>query len=833
MNFTIWIFLSACQAKNALDRKKPNIILLVTDDQDILMKSEDVMEKTRRLIVEGGIKFKNAFTTTPTCCPSRSSFLTGLYAHNHGIMTNNGNCTGEEWKEKFENRTYGVKLQEQGYTTAFFGKYLNEYTGDYKPPGWDKWFGLIKNSRYYNYTIAKWEKGRKSRCENDRNSCEYVPKRVEKPTYGNDDAPKKCKYGFQKCDYLTNVITRNAVKYFKRVKSNDPDEPVLMVLNYPAPHGPEDASPKYENSLLPGGTKYEEYKHLLTAHRDSNTYDYVDKSTFSKHWFLRSLEHMDEKAKNFTDFLQLKRLQTLFSVDDSVEKVYRAVEETGQLDNTYFIYTSDHGYHLGHFGVVKGKALPYDFDTRIPYYIKGPGIPKNETRDQIVLNIDLMPTLLEIGGPHKWALEEERKLDGVSFLDIAKNKNSTKPWRNYFLIERGKFPMNLLNPRPDRNRVFQEYLSQLCPTEKYAYPDSGTCREGQRHYCTYTDAQGYKLEKCEISREGFAFKNGECCCHGCLRKNQRRNNWCPKTRTTRAANHPRYQPLDEQCLVEERNCTCTNENKSKQLKLKDTKPKPLNEIREKMKQEKEAYEKNKAFHQRIRSQHNKSVRKEKQCGGRGLACYTVDNESFQTEPRWTNGDACYCSNASNGTFFCIRGLNETDNYLYCEFMTNHTEYYNLTIEPDFIMNQWNAGPIGDGRSMDVGALKRLKDQLFRCKGEECKPEIVYPRERPNSYYGRSRLEEGRRDGRRNSRRNQGKDRSGRRSDFRGRRGERAVNRHQRRHHQPRSDRPKSDRYRQFKTQYSNPLVHFVNAKSTTWSKLPSEVQIIEIDARPF
>ena len=62
---------------------------------------------------------------------------------------------------------------------------------------------------------------------------------------------------------------------------------------------------------------------------------------------------------------------------------------------------------------------------------------------------------------------------------------------------------------------------------------------------------------------------------------------------------------------------------------------------------------------RIRTQHNKSVRKEKQCGGRGLACYTVDNESFQTEPRWTNGDACYCSNASNGTFFCIRGLNET------------------------------------------------------------------------------------------------------------------------------------------------------------------------------
>ena len=175
--------------------------------------------------------------------------------------------------------------------------------------------------------------------------------------------------------------------------------------------------------------------HNVTTHH-TPAYDFAPNP--DKQWILRHTERMLPIHRSFTDMLMTKRLQTLQSVDKAVEKIVQRLSDTGQLDNTYIFYTSDHGYHLGQFGLVKGKAFPFDFDTHVPFFVRGPGIAPRSVRNQPVLNIDLAPTFLDIAGLHK-----PPHMDGKSLLPTFSTPE--KSLRDAFLIERGKMTFERYN----------------------------------------------------------------------------------------------------------------------------------------------------------------------------------------------------------------------------------------------------------------------------------------------------------------------------------------------------------------------------------------------------
>ncbi|XP_022109102.1 N-acetylglucosamine-6-sulfatase-like isoform X2 [Acanthaster planci] len=354
--------------------KRPNIVFILTDDQDVTMNGMTPLVNTVSLIGKQGITFNNMFVSSPLCCPSRSSIFTGNYVHNHKTLNNSisGGCSNKNWQSGPERSTFATYLKGMGYSTFFAGKYLNQYGTklaggvSHIPPGWDEWNGLVKNSKYYNYTLS-------------------VNGKAEQ--HGDD----------YHHDYLTDLINNRSHEFLEKQSESTP--PFFVMVSTPACHAPFDSAPQYVQNFTknaaPRGPSF-------------------NKAGKDKHWLIRHAPNpMAKSSVTILDDVFRKRWRTLLSVDDMVKNIVDTLDSKKLLDSTYIIFTSDNGYHLGQFSLPMDKRQLYEFDIRVPLLVRGPKIKAGTVTDHIAVNIDIMPTIVHLAGD-----PAPQNVDGISLVPI-------------------------------------------------------------------------------------------------------------------------------------------------------------------------------------------------------------------------------------------------------------------------------------------------------------------------------------------------------------------------------------------------------------------------------
>ncbi len=385
--------LAVGQRADAAGPNSPNIVFFLTDDMTANELSG--LPLTQSLLAGNGVSFNRAYVSYPLCCPSRATFLTGRYMHNHATRGNAQPFGGAKRFEDVggETQALPVRLKAAGYQTAHVGKYLNGYGGAgfcgegsvaHVPAGWDWWFakmaatnGACSENNYYQYSM--FEK------EGPADATE------ESVDYGSSDA-----------EYQTDVYRQHAVDVLDDQLPGA--TPLYMEVNFGAPHGPFEPAPRHKFVLSAGALP------VLPGFDEANVDDKPGFIRFRARHRLTSSEKLNILNR------RKRRLEMLLSVDEAIYAVYNKVAASGELGNTYFIFTSDNGFFNGEHRIGNGKYLPYEPSGRVPFLIRGPGIAANAASDELIANIDLMPTVLQIAGS---SAAPSHPVDGRSVLPFA------------------------------------------------------------------------------------------------------------------------------------------------------------------------------------------------------------------------------------------------------------------------------------------------------------------------------------------------------------------------------------------------------------------------------
>jgi len=337
-------------------------------------------------VAREGARFLNAFATTPLCSPSRASFLTGQYAHTHGIIDNTARPSDTL-------RTFPAELQRAGYRTGFFGKW-HMGNDDSPRPGFNHWVAMPGQGEALDPSL-------------------------------NVDGERVHAKG-----YTTDLLT----DYVERFIDRPSDQPFLVYLAHKAVH--PNVIQKDDGSLVPipgqpGGFVAAERHRGRYVGRPMPRRASAFKPPLGKPALLRPVEGLPPLGRETatTDEEIRGRIEMLLGVDDSLGRILATLEKKGVLDDTVIVFTSDHGYFYGEHGLNAERRLAYEETIRIPLLIRYPRrVPANVTRSQMVLSIDLAPTLLELAGVQPGA-----DLQGRSLVPVL--ERDSPDWRSSILVE--------------------------------------------------------------------------------------------------------------------------------------------------------------------------------------------------------------------------------------------------------------------------------------------------------------------------------------------------------------------------------------------------------------
>ncbi|MCH1418709.1 MAG: sulfatase [Akkermansiaceae bacterium] len=379
----------------ALASEKPNIIVILADDHryDFLSchpEAPDFLETPNldRMAKEGA-HLKNAFVTTSLCSPSRASILTGQYMHHHRVVDNQRSVPEGT-------RFYPEYLQTSGYRTAMIGKWHMGHDNDGPRKGFHHWVSFQGQGSYFNQTLN------------------INGKRHEQKGYTADR------------------LTDQAIAWLKSDRG-DQKAPFMMHLAFKSVHYPFQPAKRHHGKYQGKKIDYPE-----TMANSEENYATQSRWIRERRYGIHGIDHMETGAfdkdpvPSFDD-LYWRFCETVHGLDENVGRILKHLDESGLSKNTIVLYLGDNGFHLGEHGFYD-KRDAFEHSIRVPLLAYAPGKIKAGTDvNEMILNIDLAPTLLEFAGIKK--AENTPGFDGRSFKHLLDGNESEKPWRDHLLYE--------------------------------------------------------------------------------------------------------------------------------------------------------------------------------------------------------------------------------------------------------------------------------------------------------------------------------------------------------------------------------------------------------------